>query len=94
MKPHCPNCRARRTRDGKSYIESRRIWILVVADRGMIAYAKGFRRRRRAQSALATYLRRYEDYDGPEDLPSIANWLAEHDERLSVEIFAARLSRR
>jgi hypothetical protein len=38
---------------------------------------------------VAEYLKANEDYTGPAQMPAISDWLAEHDERLSVELFAA-----
>jgi hypothetical protein len=40
---------------------------------------------------LVEYLRANEDYNGPSDMPGISDWLAEHDERLGVDVFSASL---
>jgi hypothetical protein len=42
-------------------------------------------------TGLVEYLRANEDYGGPSDMPSISDWLAEHDERLGADIFPASL---
>jgi hypothetical protein len=48
-----------------------------------------FRNRRKAINDLVRYLREQEGYCGPEDLPGICDWLAEHKERLGADIFPA-----
>jgi hypothetical protein len=69
----------------------KRIWVLAVADRGIIVHGGAFSNKRRAVQARVEYLRVNEDYSGPSDMPSVSDWLAEHDERLGVDIFPASL---
>jgi len=69
----------------------KRVWVLAVADRGIVVHGGAFISRRKAVSGLAEYLRANEGYDGPADRPRISDWLAEHDERLGVDIFPASL---
>ena len=65
------------------------VWVLHVSDAGTVVHAGAFRNRRRAVRDLAAYLQTQEGYSGPEDLPSICDWMAEHNERLGVDIFPA-----
>jgi len=66
-----------------------KVWVLHVTDGGAVVHAMAFRNRRRAMHHLVRYLRADEDYRGPSDLPSICEWMAEHKERLGVDIFRA-----
>jgi hypothetical protein len=66
-----------------------RVWVLHVSEAGRLVHAGAFRNRRRAVKDLAAYLRDQEDYRGPGDLPSICEWMAEHNEHLGVDIFPA-----
>ena len=68
----------------------RKQWILAIADRGIIAYAEAYPSKKMAEQGLIDYLRREEHYDGPDEISEAAHWLAEHDERLSAEIFVAQ----
>ena len=67
------------------------VWVLAVADRGVVVHGGAFRTRRKAVQDLVEYLRANDDYTGPSDMPSVSDWLAEHDERLGVDIFPASL---
>jgi len=67
----------------------KKVWVLHVSDAGTAVHAGVFRSKRKAVSDLAAYLRTEHDYSGPKDLPSICNWMAEHHERLGVDIFPA-----
>lgn len=78
-------------RHGRMTARRKSIWVLAVADRGIIVHGGAFRSKRKAVEALVEYLRANEDYSGPSDMPSISDWLAEHDERLGVDIFPASL---
>jgi hypothetical protein len=69
----------------------KKIWVLAVADRGTVVHGRAFRRRSKAVQGLAEYLTAHDGYTGPAEMPSICDWLAEHDERLSIEIFPASL---
>jgi len=74
---------------GKKISRRQRQWILAIADRGIIAYAEAYLSKKQAEQGLIDYLRKEENYDGPDGISEAANWLAEHDERLSAEIFKA-----
>ena len=67
----------------------KKAWVLHVTDRDSVVHAGVFRNKRKAMKDLARYLRAQEDYHGPEDLPSICDWMAEHNERLGADIFPA-----
>jgi len=62
------------------------LWILAVADSGIVAYAGVYSSQAGAEKGLVEYLREYEDYDGQDEPEHVRSWLEEHDERLSVEI--------
>jgi len=64
----------------------RPVWVLAVADRGVIAHLAVFRKRKDAEESLVGYLRTYQGYSGPGDRKGARRWLRQHDERLSVEI--------
>ena len=66
-----------------------KVWVLHVSDAGTTVHAGVFRNKRSAVRDLAVYLQTQEGYSGPEDLPSICDWLAEHNEHLGVDIFPA-----
>ena len=76
---------------GKMLARKQKQWILAIADKGIIAYAEAYSSQKKAEQGLIDYLRREETYDGPDEISEAANWLAEHDERLSADIFAAEL---
>ena len=62
------------------------LFILAIADRGIVSHAKAFADERLAHEALAEYLRENHGYSGPDDIQDIIEWLNQHDEYLSVEI--------
>jgi len=61
----------------------KRVWVLHVTERDSVVRAGIFRNKRKAVKDLAQYLRAHEDYHGPEDLSSICDWMAEHNEHLA-----------
>jgi hypothetical protein len=71
---------------GKMSIQKMKVWVLAIADKGLIVHAKAFNGKKEAEKALAEYLRSYENYTGPDDIFKVCDWLAEHDERLSADI--------
>ena len=79
-------------RNGKKGRKRQQQWILAIADKGIIVYGEVYPTRNQAERGLIDYLRKEENYDGPDEISEAANWLAEHDERLSAEIFAAESS--
>lgn len=67
----------------------KKLWIAAVTHRGDVVHAEAVAGRVKAVKALAKYLRAEEGYVGPAELPAICAWLAEHDERLGIELFCA-----
>jgi len=67
----------------------KKVWVLHVTDGGTVVHATVFRKRRKAVSDLVLYLRAEGGYSGPDDLPGICDWMAEHKEHLGVDIFPA-----
>jgi hypothetical protein len=67
----------------------KKVWVLHVTERDSVIHAGIFRNRRKAVKDLARYLKAQQGYRGPEDLPSICDWMAEHNERLGVDLFPA-----
>ena len=62
------------------------LYILSIADRGLVSHAQAFHTRQAAEEGLIKYLEENESYDGPDETDAVWHWLEEHDERLSVEI--------
>ncbi|MHA2069551.1 MAG: hypothetical protein ACXABY_34745 [Candidatus Thorarchaeota archaeon] len=69
-----------------SDVDAMKVWVLAVTDRGFIVHTKAFCSKQEAEKALFEYLRCYENYDGPDDITKVCDWLAEHNERLSVDL--------
>ena len=63
-----------------------RLWILAVADRGIVVHVRVYPNETAAQRGLAAYLRKYHDYKGSNSAQTVQEWLEIHDENLSVEI--------
>jgi hypothetical protein len=88
---HCPKCRTSSNKQGLkemdlSDVDAISVWVLVVADKGLIVHAKAFGSKQEAEKALFEYLRCYENYDGPDNITKVHDWLAEHNEQLSVDL--------
>jgi len=71
---------------GKTLCQRKPVWVLAVADKGIIVYSRAFSNKKQAEKALTDYARFYESYQGSDDLASVNNWLAEKEERLSVNL--------
>lgn len=71
---------------GKKVSQRRKLWILAVADRGLIAHAVAYKGKEEAQKGMIDHLRKYHGYNGLNDADVAYLWLNEHDEHLSVEI--------
>lgn len=67
----------------------KKLWVAAVTNRGDVVHAEAVAGKVKAVKALAEYLKTEEGYVGPAELPGICAWLAEHDERLGIELFAA-----
>jgi hypothetical protein len=65
---------------------SQSLWIVVVADRGIIAHVHAYNNEADATKDLADYLRENHRYDGIADFIAIYQWLRQNDETLSAEI--------
>lgn len=65
----------------------KKLWVAAVTRRGDVVHAEAVPGKVKAVKALAEYLRTEEGYAGPAELPGICAWLAEHDERLGIELF-------
>lgn len=74
---------------GKMLSRRQKLWILAITDSSVIVYAEAHPSKKMAEQGLIDYLRQEENYDGPDVIGKAGNWLAEHDERLGAEIFAA-----
>ena len=71
----------------------KQVWVIAVTDNGSVVEAQVVRSRDEAVRVLTAYLRAHEDYDGPEQISGICDWLAEHNEQLGVDIFPASQTR-
>ena len=56
------------------------VWLIAVADRGIVAHVRAFASAKAAIKALADYLAEYNGYTGPADIRAIHRWLKRHDE--------------
>ena len=66
------------------------VWLIAVADRGIVARIQAFADAKAAITALAAYLAENNGYAGRADIRAIHRWLRRHDENLSVEITCQR----
>ena len=85
----CATCQEAYTwgvQHGKKVSQQRTIWILAVADRGVIAHVAAYASKAKAEEGMVEYLQEYEQYDCSGDVNLAYRWLEQHDERLSVEI--------
>jgi hypothetical protein len=73
-------------RHGKMFIEKLPLWIVAVADSGIVAYVQAYLDRMSAVKSLANYLRENHNYNGEPTMESVFQWLRTHDEHLGVEI--------
>ena len=71
---------------GRKTTESRKLWILAVADRGIIAHVRAYCTKPNAEKGLIKYLRKYQSYNNEDNMQATYQWLKEHDEHLSVDI--------
>ena len=78
-------------RHGQMRCRRKKVWVLAIADRGIVVEGQAFGSQRKAIQGLAKYLKVHEGYDGGADMAEVSEWLAEHDERMGAEIFPASL---
>jgi hypothetical protein len=74
---------------GRMSSQRQRLWVLAVTSGGTAVHARIVGNRREAVKAVVGYLRAHKGYRGPENMPAVSHWLAEHDERLGVDVFPA-----
>ena len=53
------------------------LWLAVVTDRGIVAYARSFRSQLEAENALVKYLREHHGYRGGRCLHELYEWVGE-----------------
>lgn len=66
--------------------QTKELWLVAVADRGVVVHVHAYADAKAAIKALASYLAEFNEYKGPAGIRAIRRWLREHDENLSVEI--------
>ena len=66
--------------------EVKEVWLVAVADRGVVVHVQAYADAKSALTSLASYLAEYNGYKGPANIRAIRRWLRRHDENLSVEI--------
>jgi len=71
---------------GRMTNQTKEVWFVAIADRGIVAYVHAYADAKTAIKALATYLAEFNGYAGPANIRAIRRWLRRHDENLSVEI--------
>ncbi len=76
---------------GRMTRKRRKVWVLAIADRGIVVQGTAFGSKQKAVQGLVKYLKTHEDYSGAADMAEVSEWLAEHDERLGVDIFPTTL---
>ena len=82
----CEECYSWGVQHGAMSSEVKEVWIVAVADRGVIVHVKAYADAKTAMTALASYLAEQDGYKGPANIRAIRLWLRRHDENLSVEI--------
>ena len=69
-----------------------RVWIVAVADRGVVEHVRAFPTQAKAQKDLAAYLHRYHEYPGSHKMEELSAWLDQHNERISAQVMCQRLN--
>ena len=67
-------------------MKAKRIWMAMVNDCDTVVFAQGCRSKRKAESAIVSYLQKNEDFDG-KDFGEACFWIGEHDLRLDLMVF-------
>jgi hypothetical protein len=75
---------------GRITSQTKEVWLVAVADRGIVAHVQVYADAKTAIKALAAYLAEFNEYTGPADIRTIRRWLRQHDENLSVEVTVQR----
>jgi hypothetical protein len=71
---------------GRMTTQTKEVWLVAIADRGVVVHVQAYADAKTAIKALAAYLAEFNDYAGPADIRAVRRWLRLHDENLSVEI--------
>ena len=71
---------------GRITSQTKELWLVAIADRGVVAHVQAYTDAKTAIKALAAYLAEFNDYAGPAHIRAVRRWLRRHDENLSVEI--------
>ncbi len=78
-------------RHGQATTKAEEVWVVAVTYQYDTIHAEIVKSKHKAIEALASYLRANEDYVGPAGMSDICDWMAEHDERLGIDLFSATL---
>lgn len=70
---------------GATHSQQGKLWILAVADSGVVNHIRAYKSEAEADKGLVEYLRKYQDYNGKNNVKEAWKWLDEH-ERLSAEV--------
>jgi len=71
---------------GEMSSKVKEVWIVAIADRGVVVHVQAYPDAKSALTSLVSYLAEYNGYKGPANIRAIRRWLSRHDENLSVEI--------
>jgi hypothetical protein len=71
---------------GRITSQTKEVWLVAVADRGVVVHVHAYADAKAAIKALAAYLAEFNEYAGPANIRDIRRWLRRHEENLSVEI--------
>ena len=85
----CATCQEAYTwgvQHGRITSQMKEVWLVAVADRGVVVHVHAYADAKTAIKALAAYLAEFNEYTGPADIRAIRRWLRQHNENLSVEI--------
>jgi hypothetical protein len=75
---------------GKRVSQQSELWLVAIADRGLVAYIKSYGSEPLAMKGVASYLRTHHGYRGQLTREEVNAWLEENDERLSVEVICQK----
>jgi hypothetical protein len=62
------------------------LWLLAIADRGMVVCTQAHPNEDAARKALVAHLRKYNGYKGTAAAAEVRQWLENHDKNLDVKI--------
>jgi len=75
---------------GRMQSQAAEIWLVAIADRGLVFFVKAYANETLALKGVATYLRQQHGYQGPLIREAVNDWLDQHDEPLSIEVECQR----